>query len=623
MVRRGGAQKIRPGASPDRPRTHLVDQDKRWIPELFDKAFRDIQAAYQDRGYLEAKIGPAQTTIIDSRATIVVPVVEGEQTFINTISFQNNVNLPSAQLLDVIEEATQMSPGSPLSSSGVENARIALLRMYRDQGYIYCRVFTEIRKNPETAKYDVRFRFEESLQVRIGEVLVRGNRHTRETFIRERISLQTGDIYRLDTALKDQRQIANLGVFSSVQLRLLDEDNPAEQKDLVADVREQDRHRLQIGGGLSTEDGPRLRFAYSHLNLFGVGALMTASIKLNRQIFFDLYGELGQNIKARYDSYDATEQLTKAIERELRLSFRSPRFTQWAGSPVLRVDFVNERDNRIAYFLETFAAIFGLEVTPTPWLKLALEPQASITNLECLTSLDCDTTDRQGGNYYEQGVREGLKIGPLVTIDFRNNPLNPTRGWMAYFDAHFATGRSRTPDAIAEEDWWIYSFTKIEGRITGYVPLGRHVLALSGSGGHILVHDSLDPESGSFNTTPLDERFFLGGRNSLRGYLEDSIRPDNCDGQCTGGELFLLLRSELRLQLSENVSLDLFFETGNLWAQAIDTDNFAVRIGTGVGLSYSTPVGPLTLSIGFNPNPRAYDSYTERSMEWHLAVGQF
>ena len=268
---------------------------------------------------------------------------------------------------------------------------------------------------------------------------------------------------------------------------------------------------------------------------------MTASIKLNRQIFFDLYGELGQNIKDRYDSYDATEQLTKAIERELRLSFRSPRFTQWPWSPVFRVDFVNERDNRIAYFLETFAAIFGVEVTPAPWLKLALEPQASITNLECLTSADCDTTDRQIGSYYEQGVREGFKIGPLVTVDFRNNPLNPTRGWMAYFDAHYATGRSRTPDAISEEDWWIYAFTKVEGRITGYVPLGRHVLALSSSAGHIVVHDRLDPNTESYNTTPLDERFFLGGRNSLRGYLEDSIRPENCEGQCTGASSFCSL----------------------------------------------------------------------------------
>ena len=85
----------------------------------------------------------------------------------------------------------------------------------------------------------------------------------------------------------------------------------------------------------------------------------------------------------------------------------------------------------------------------------------------------------------------------------------------------------------------------------------------------------------------------------------------------------MLFKSELRLRLSENISLDLFFETGNLWAQSIDPENFAVRIGTGVGLSYNTPVGPLTLSIGFNPNPQSYDSYNERSMEWHLAVGQF
>ena len=629
IVARGGELSPKPGAPPKIKRTQIIAQHKRWIPELFKEAFRDIQAAYQDRGFLDAQIGPAQSTIVDSRATIVVPIVEGEQTFIDTMSFKNNVNLPSSQLLDVVYEATQMSPGAPLSSSAVENARIALLRMYRDQGYIYCRVFTEIHQNPKTLRYDVRFRFEESVQVRIGEVLVRGNRYTRESFIRDRISLNSGDIYSLDTAIQDQRQIANLGVFSNVRLRLLDEDNPTEQKDLVAEVKEQNRHRLQIGGGLSTEDGPRLRFTYSHLNLFGVGASMTASLKVNRQIFFGLYGDKGQNLKDRYDNYNATEQLTKAVERELRLSLRSPRFTQWAWSPMLRVDFVNERDNQIAYFLETFAAIFGVEVNPAPWLKVALEPQASITDLECIGETDCNT-QLEGDNNYEQGLRQGIKIGPLVTVDFRDKPINPTKGWIAFFDARYATGRSRTSSVDSGEEWQSYAFTKIEGRMSGYIPLGPHVLALSGSGGYIKVHDSYSPNENS-NDAPIDERFFLGGRNSLRGYLENSISPADCDDFCQGGQFFALAKSELRIKLSRNIALDLFFETGNLWSQSIDPKDILLRIGTGVGLSYATPVGPLTFSVGFNPYPAkpildqatGREIYSERFVEWHLAVGQF
>ena len=629
IVAQGGALKPKPGAPPQIKRTQLIAQHKRWIPELFEEAFRDIEAAYHDRGFLDAQIGPAQSTIVDSRANIIIPIIEGEQTFIDTISFKNNINIPSSQLLDVIYESTQMTPGAPLSSSAVENARIALLRMYRDQGYIYCRVFTQIGKSPKALLYEVSFRFEESVQVRIGEVLVRGNRYTRESFIRDRISLNPGDIYSLDTAIKDQRQIANLGVFSNVRLRLLDEDNPTEQKDLVAEVKEQDRHRLQIGGGLSTEDGPRLRFIYSHLNLFGVGASMTASLKVNRQIFFGLYGDKGQSLKARYDSYNATQQLTKAVERELRLSLRSPRFTQWAWSPMLRVDFVNERDNQIAYFLETFAAIFGVEVNPAPWLKIALEPQASITDLECIGETDCNT-QLEGDNNYEQGLRQGVKIGPLVTVDFRDKPINPTKGWVAFFDARYATGRSRTSSDDSGEEWQSYAFTKIEGRMSGYIPLGKHVLALSGSGGYIKVHDSYSPNQNS-NDAPIDERFFLGGRNSLRGYLENSISPADCDDFCQGGQFFALAKSELRIKLSKNIALDLFFETGNLWSQSIDPKDILLRIGTGVGLSYVTPVGPLTFSVGFNPYPAkpildqasGREIYSERFVEWHLAVGQF
>lgn len=625
IVAAGGGVPIDARGEARSSRTRKVPQLKRWIPDIYEDGFQDIESAYHNRGYLKAKVGPAQTVIDGTVATVVVPVAEGDQTFINTISFRNNTEILASELLEVVANATRILPGSPLSSSAIENARIALLRMYRDRGYIYCRVFTEVRQNADNIDYDVRFRFEEGLQVRIGEILVRGNRHTRESVIRDRISLRTGDVYKLDTALRDQREITDLGVFSKVQLRLLDEDHPAERKDLVAEVREQNRHRLQLGGGLSTEDGPRVRFSYSHLNLFGVGAVMTASVKLNRQIFFDLYGDAGLDLRKHFESYDATEQLTKAIERELRLGFRSPKFTQWVGSPLLRVDFVNERDNRISYFLDTLAVIFGLEFQPAPWLKIALEPQASITDLECVSSGRCgeSITDIETGNLHELGVREGLKIGPIVTLDFRDNPLNPRSGWMAWFDARYAVGRSQTPTTEASQEWWNYAFTKIEGRVTGYIPLGVHVLALSGSGGYIQVHDSLDPDPTRFNSTPLDERFFLGGRSTLRGYLEDSIYPENCSASCNGGQVFALIKSELRVKVTENVTVDLFFEAGNLWSQSIDTENFNLRIGTGAGLSYNTPVGPLTLSIGFNPNPRKTEAFEERPMEWHLAVGQF
>src|SRR5690606_28381827 len=130
-----------------------------------------------------------------------------------------------------------------------------------------------------------------------------------------------------DEAIKSQRQIAALGVFSSVRVRLIDEETVSERKDLVTEVEERDRQPIEIAPGISTADGPRLRLSYSHINVLGTASVFSTSLKLNRQIFFGLYGNYAEVLRQRYQRFSAREQ----IEYELRIGINSPRFFQYLG----------------------------------------------------------------------------------------------------------------------------------------------------------------------------------------------------------------------------------------------------------------------------------------------------
>ncbi|MEC9464568.1 MAG: POTRA domain-containing protein, partial [Myxococcota bacterium] len=569
-IERGGSSSNNAKTIPTQKiRRKVIPQRDRWIPELYAEAIQEIRAAYQNLGYLKAVVGPAQIEMDDDQGTVKIPISEGAQSRVASVSFRNNLELSSLELLELIDEAAQLTPGAPLSASAVEDARIALIRAYRDRGYIYCRVFSSIIKNEDETKVQISYRFEEGLQVRIGEILVRGNRHTLDSFIRNRITLGPGDVYRLDQALEDQRNISSLGVFSRVQLRLIDEDTPAERKDLVADVTERKRHRVEVAGGLSTEDGPRVKLTYGHLNLFGVGANFVSSLKLNRQVFFSLYGEdAAAEILKRYSEFDGLEELTKGVEREVRLSITSPTFHQLLFDPVLRADIVNERDNLVSYFLDTMSSSFGTTLTPAPWFKIALEPQLSVVKLDCISDA-CEAELREinlnsaATNLLVAGERQGFKIGPVFSLDFRDNPLNPTRGLNVHVDAHFATGQSKTSE---QTDFVQYKFSKVQAGITGYIPIGKTVLTLASSGGDI---NPLNEAT----QTPLDERFLVGGRDTLRGRPQNSVQPQGCPvDSCTGGLAYALFKSELRVPVSmgENLFIDFFFETGNLWYEVVD-----------------------------------------------------
>ena len=180
--------------------------------------------------------------------------------------------------------------------------------------------------------------------------------------------------------------------------------------------------------------------------------------------------------------------------------------------PVLRLDLLNERDNRIAYSLDALRLLSGIDFRPYLWLLAEVEPGFTITNLECADP-DVDCGQDLDGNQntrlrLDRGQRTGFNLGSQITVDFRNSPFNPSRGWSLRFGTEYASGIVQDQGVNINDT---YAFLKSEGRLTGYLPLGDSVLALALWGGRIDVLDGTE--------APIDQRFFLGGRRTLRGFF--------------------------------------------------------------------------------------------------------
>jgi outer membrane protein assembly factor BamA len=210
---------------------------------------------------------------------------------------------------------------------------------------------------------------------------------------------------------------------------------------------------------------------------------------------------------------------------------------------------------------------------------------------------------------------------PAVTLDFRDDPVNPHRGLLLTGSAEL------TRDLYTEPAIDIFSL-KVAGALSVYLPIAPRVtLALSARGGRIyrLLEGS---------TTIGPKRFFLGGTLSMRGFREDGVLPqdlrqqfhdqlDACarlinDLGCTasaktlmagrelfsdGGELFTLGKAELRFPGFGSFDFGVFGEAGNLWSQAQNHDLTQLRYVVGAGVRYNTPIGPLALDAGINLFP--------------------
>ncbi|MEJ2722703.1 MAG: outer membrane protein assembly factor, partial [bacterium] len=172
-----------------------------------------------------------------------------------------------------------------------------------------------------------------------------------------------------------------------------------------------------------------------------------------------------------------------------------------------------------------------------------------------------------------------------------------------------------------------------------YWPWSRSVVAVRARIGYASAY------GGSKDTgVPVENRYFTGGSNSVRGFRENSLGPRELiptpEGRLeltnVGGDVLLVTNAELRFPLPLlsrlRFSAAAFFDGGNAWASLSDISWRDFRptapkdevqptdywYSLGAGLRYNTPVGPIRLDLGF---PIKKDKYTE-SYRLHLSLGQ-
>ena len=100
---------------------------------------------------------------------------------------------------------------------------------------------------------------------------------------------------------------------------------------------------------------------------------------------------------------------------------------------------------------------------------------------------------------------------------------------------------------------------------------------------------------------PFFEKFTAGGVRSVRGYERNSLGPLDSRGDPFGGNLQVILTSELlfpveSLGSSETFRLGVYFDAGNVFASADVFDSGELRTSVGVSAKWFSVIGPLEFS---------------------------
>jgi outer membrane protein insertion porin family len=670
---------------------------KTYVPEVYERAMKHVQDLYRSEGYLSAAVGPAhllrrrcqlrslpgQCLPIGPRvrprtecrydevgvpleepppdpalacvpdalkgvrcepnAVLHIPIKLGPRTFVYDVAFEGNKLFVERDLAEIAE----LELGAPASQVELDKARRRLLDAYAEQGFAFADVDTTLELSPDRTRARARFIISEREQVRVAGILIRGARRTNEGLIRSRVALEVGELYRRSDVRKTEERLATLGVFSTITVGLEDPYVPAKEKNVIITLAERKPQYLDVRPGFSTGEGFRISFEYGHRNLVGEAIQLTLRVQLgylpNELILED-------DVRRKYDELDVGKRLERRNSATIE-------FPEIGLGPLFRlsVEGIDVRDNARDFGLTKDAGIVTLMYRPVRVFSAYIGGSLELNTAEIFGSeqkgalQDYVENNPRQRNFFR--VPEGTTVAVAERFGFswdrRDNPLGATRGTLVSAsiehvratpvggeDEQTATGE---PSVFAAT---VSQFLRFNNRLAGYVRLSDKGLAIAASFRWGYNHQLID----NSQTYP-DRLFFMGGVDSLRGYLQDSMVPEDIAEQLLdpnseltlnevvirGGDVFINPRLELRIPISGDVQTALFLDGGNLWRDPTRVDPLALRYAAGTGLRIGTPIGPLVFDYGFNVDRVLDELYPEREAQrfwedigaFHFSIGLF
>ncbi len=625
-----------------------------------------IAELYRSEGFQLVEVRAPETEVReDGLMDLIYEIREGVQWVASEVRFEGNDGFGATELQPVVSKKPGVAPGAPIVFENLEEARRRVEKFYRDDGYLFVEVYdgytARLRRDEQepleararcleaeesgrkACRLPVVFRIVEGPVVTTDRILVRTERHTRESVIRSELEVEPDRVLREKDIELSRERLLRLGVFERVSVEPADPDRIESRKDVLVDVSERNRYALELGAGLSTEDGIRLFGAVSDNNFMGRAIRLQLDSRINYWpgAFSIIYNEAIRDEVE--DFFVLGRSFFERLEFQVAAGLSVPRIFGLPRGFAGGVDLVVLRDLDPA-FLETSQEL-GLSFAyrgfrprlfgrPRP---LALELRAGLerTDLECNDDLTGDETQRAllcgGEGAFVPGVvlleRSTVYLtgGPVVSIDLRDDPLDPNGG--AYLEVKTVLAKGLDSPEQSPD------FARVEGRANFYVPISPRVTWASA-----FLARRVEPLNA--DGVPVNQRIFAGGRTTIRGYQENTLLPQDVQvdpetGQAigeisAGGRLFMGLKNELRVRLGGTVSLVAFHDVGDLFesgdfslstTQQVDDGEVTRRLaqGAGLGLRLATPVGPLALDLAHPIDARDQAN----NLQLHFAVGAF
>lgn len=566
-----------------------------WRIDAFDRSLvRDrIAEAYREEGYLDVVVGKPelQQPSPDKAPILHISIEEGQRYKISAASINGVSLFPEREIRSLVSSTLQV--GTPASGSAIKAAEKAVRDYYGSRGYVETRVsvktipLQEVAADESGIPSTLQINVKEGFLAHIRSVSIRGNTYTKDKVIRRELAIAPGMLMNEVLAERSRKRIENLGYFENVRFTEVPSPHDPTLRDVVFDVTEKSTGTLMAGVGTSNVDDflAYIDISQNNFDLFNWPTFRGGGQKIR------LTTSIGS------DSNSGEISWTDPWFLDRQQSFNVTLFRREYG-------YSEYDETRI-----------GGEITlavPLKYGRLSAKLGAElVSNDDFLDGIYHLEDDPDGEFSFKDIEDEYFRVPFRVSwsYDTRNHPFVPSRG--SRNNVFFEIQNS----GLGSD----YDLYKLGADLRQYIPaFFNHYLSLR------LRAESVDTY-GDTDEVPINDRYFLGGSRTIRGYRHREVAPkalpnEENGGRAhpVGGQTLGMFSAEYNIPLAKIFRIAAFYDVGNVWSDAFDFDFGELASTWGFGIRFDIPGFPIRLDYAM-PLERD-DDYT-RTERFVFSIG--
>ncbi|KRG36385.1 outer membrane protein assembly factor BamA [Psychrobacter sp. P11G3] len=567
--------------------TRLLSKSDRYAQEKLAASLESLKALYQNDGYVRFSVDNAVLNISEDKSSVFIEVSlsEGEQYQFGEVNFLGKPTFENSELKELVSFASN----EKYSQAKLDETTASLKRRYGNEGYYLAQIRPVPRINDDTKMVDVDYYIDPARPIYVRRINFTGNIKTQDEVLRREMRQLEGTLSSNDKIQLSRTRLMRTGFFKNVTVDVKPVPNQPDQVDVNYMVEEQPSGSSTVAAGYSQSGGVTFQLDLTQNNFMGTGNRVKAA--LSRSETRDSYslgytdpyftengvsqGISGYYRKTKYDDDNVSNYVTDSYGATLNYSYPIDETKRLSAG--LNVDNTKVRGGRYLG-ISNVQEILDEGGTKTP-------------------EVDTDGVATFKNDYQTYNLLFGWDYSTL------DRPVFPTKGMSHAIDATIGLGDAN------------YQKLTYSGNI--YYPIYKDVIARGYT------------KLGYGNDLPFYENFYAGGYGSVRGYESSTLGPksqvyldavNDPDNQTftaeeVGGNALATFGAELILPMpfkgdwADQVRPVLFAEGGQVFDTSdkedrtfndsdvpLLTQDNDFRYSAGAGITWYTPIGPISLS---------------------------